>query len=59
MVEDMNILRIMKEKRAYASGYEKTPTEEQNRAKQLCWEYNGTAPNEIDKRKEILSSLLV
>ena len=41
----MNVLDIMKRPAAYVSGYENTPTEEQNRAKQLCWEYNRTAPN--------------
>lgn len=42
----MNALDIMKHPAAYVSGYENTPTEEQYRAKQLCWEYNRTAPNE-------------
>ena len=32
----MNALDIMKRPAAYVSGYENTPTEEQNRAKQLC-----------------------
>ena len=45
----MNALDIMKRPAAYVSGYENTPTEEQNRAKQLCWEYNRTAPNEQEK----------
>ncbi len=49
----MNVLDIMKRQEAYASGYEHTPTEEQNRAKQLCWEYNQTAPNESEKRHAI------
>ena len=48
----MNALDIMKRPAAYVSGYENTPTEEQNRAKQLCWEYNRTAPNEQEKRSE-------
>ena len=46
----MNALDIMKRPAAYVSGYENTPTEEQNRAKQLCWAYNRTAPNEREKR---------
>ena len=50
----MNALDIMKRPAAYVSGYENTPTEEQNRAKQLCWEYNRTAPNEQEKRRSIL-----
>lgn len=54
----MNALDIMKRPAAYVSGYENTPTEEQNRAKQLCWEYNRTAPNEQEKRRSILQALL-
>ena len=54
----MNALDIMKRLAAYVSGYENTPTEEQNRAKQLCWEYNRTAPNEQEKRRSILQTLL-
>ena len=40
----MNALDIMNHPAAYVSGYENTPTEDQDRAKQLCWEYNRTAP---------------
>ena len=54
----MNALDIMKRPAAYVSGYENTPTGEQNRAKQLCWEYNRTAPNEQEKRRSILQTLL-
>lgn len=54
----MNALDIMKHPAAYVSGYENTPTEEQYRAKQLCWEYNRTAPNEQEKRRSILQTLL-
>ena len=50
----MNVIDIMKRPAAYASGYENIPGEEQNRAKQLCWEYNRTAPSEQQKRREIL-----
>ena len=42
----MNVIDIMKRPAAYASGYENIPGEEQNRAKQLCWEYNRTAPKD-------------
>ena len=34
----MNPLEIMKRPASYASGYENTPTEAGNYAKQLCWE---------------------
>ena len=54
----MNVIDIMKRPAAYASGYENIPGEEQNRAKQLCWEYNRTAPKEQRKRREILQELL-
>lgn len=50
----MDPIEIMKRPAAYASGYENTPTEAQVRAKQLCWEYNRTAPNETEKRRAIL-----
>lgn len=47
--ENMNMepIEIMKRQAAYANGYENIPTEAQNRAKQLCWEYNRTALDEI------------
>lgn len=54
----MNVIDIMKRPAAYANGYENIPGEEQNRAKQLCWEYNRTAPKEQQKRREILQELL-
>ena len=37
---------------------EKVSHSQQNRAKQLCWEYNRTAPNEQEKRRSILQTLL-
>ena len=54
----MTPLDIMKQPAAYANGYEKMPSEAQNHAKQLCWEYNHTAPNEQEKRHSILQELL-
>ena len=53
----MNPLDIIKNSAAYANGYENTPTAAQAHAKQLCWEYNQTAPNEQDKRNAILQAL--
>ena len=41
-MENKNPLEIIKRPAAYASGYENIPTEAQDRAKQLCWEYNRT-----------------
>ena len=54
----MDILDIMKGSAGYASGYENTPVAQQRRAKRLCWEYNRTAPDEEEKRREILKQLL-
>lgn len=34
--------------------YDDIPTKAQDRAKQLCWEYNRTAPNEKNRRRAIL-----
>lgn len=53
----MNPLDTIKAPAAYASGYENTPTAAQAHARQLCWEYNQTAPNEQDKRRTILQEL--
>ena len=54
----MDILDIMKGSAGHASGYENTPVAQQRRAKRLCWEYNRTAPDEEEKRREILKQLL-
>ncbi len=53
----MNPLEIMKQNKAYANGYENTPMEKQEYAKELCWEYNQTSPKERDKRIKILKEL--
>lgn len=53
----MNVLDIMKRQLPYAGGHENAPIKEQNYAKQLCWEYNQTSPNEQDKRQAILQKL--
>lgn len=55
---NMKPIEIMKRRAGYASGYENIPGEAQKHAKQLCWEYNRTAPNEQDKRRSILQELL-
>ena len=52
-----NPLKIIKRPVAYASGYENIPTKAQDRAKQLCCEYNRTAPNEKNRRRAILQEL--
>lgn len=53
----MKPIEIMKHPTAYAIGYENAPIEAQTQAKQLCWEYNRTAPNEQEKRHSILQKL--
>ena len=48
----------MKRPAPYASGHENAPAAAQLRAKRLCWEYNRTAPDEAERRGEILRELL-
>lgn len=54
----MKPIEIMKRPTAYSSGYEKFPKDESQNAKQLCWEYNKTSPDELEKRQAILKKLL-
>ena len=52
----MDPIEIMKRPAPYASGHENAPAAAQLRAKRLCWEYNRTAPDEAERRGEILTS---
>lgn len=54
----MNYEEIMRQKVGYCSKHTDMPTELQQKAKKLCWEYNKTAPDEKEKRSRILSDLL-
>lgn len=54
----MKPIEIMKLPTAYSSGYQKFPKDENQKAQQLCWEYNKTSPNEHAKRQAILKELL-
>lgn len=54
----MTMLEIMKQKQAYCSYHRDMPSELQQRAKALCWEYNQTSPAETDKRAALLQELL-
>ena len=54
----MDPIEIMKRPAPYASGHENAPAAAQLRAKRLCWEYNRTAPDEAERRGEILRELL-
>ena len=54
----MNPIDLMKRPAAYACGYENAPAEAQRRAKQLCWAYNQTSPEDAEKRRAILRELL-
>lgn len=51
------VLKIMKGMDGYKSGYENFPSELSLKAKRLCYEYNKTAPDETEKRHEILKEL--
>lgn len=54
----MTMLEIMKQKQAYYSDHRDMPSELQQKAKTLCWEYNQTSPAETDKRAALLQELL-
>ena len=41
----------------YHNSYEGAPAHLQDKAKQLCWEYNQTAPREEERRRAILQQL--
>ncbi len=53
----MNILEVMKQNQSYCSDHRDMPSKLQQKAKQLCWEYNKTSPKEGEKRAEILKQL--
>ena len=53
----MNILEIMQQNQSYCSNHRDMPSQLQQKAKQLCWEYNKTSPKEGEKRAEILREL--
>lgn len=54
----MTMLDIMKTNAPYCSDHRDMPSDLGRRAKTLCWEYNRTAPDEKEKRSEILQQLL-
>ena len=53
----MNIAEIMKTDKSFSYKHSNELLDVQKRAKNLCWKYNQTAPNEDEKRKEILKEL--
>lgn len=53
----MDFLVIMKINKSYISRYEDMRPELQEKAKELCWEYNKTRPKEKEKRALILQGL--
>ena len=53
---DMN--ERMRLPEAYICRYSEMPAALQKEAKMLCWEYNGTSPDERERRTEILRRLL-
>ena len=54
----MTPFEIIKRPAPYTSSYTPSLAAEQARAKQLCWEYNRTAPNQPEQRRAILEQLL-
>ncbi len=57
MENKTDILEIMKKNETYYSEHKIMPTEDQKKAKMLCYEYNQTSPMEDEKRKKILKKL--
>lgn len=53
----MDMLEIMKKQQKYCSDHRDMPNELQIKAKNLCWEYNQSRPDESEKRAEILQKL--
>ena len=54
----MNILELMQHNIRYNVNHMDMPTELQNKAKTLCWEYNQTRPDASSERSKILKELL-
>ena len=53
----MTPLERMQSMQPYHNSYEGAPAHLQDKAKQLCWEYNQTAPREEERRRAILQQL--
>ena len=53
----MTPLERMQAMQPYHNSYEGTPAHLQDKAKQLCWEYNQTSPREEERRRAILQQL--
>lgn len=53
----MNILEMMKIDKSFAYKHSDEFLDVQKRAKNLCWEFNQTSPNEDEKRSKILKEL--
>lgn len=54
----MDFTKIMKQNKGYCSKHTDMPSELQQKAKELCWEYNQTGPSAGEKRSSILKELL-
>ena len=53
----MNILEMMKTDKSFAYKHSDEFLDVQKRAKNLCWEFNQTSPDEDEKRSKILKEL--
>lgn len=54
----MDFKEIMMKNTGYCSMHTDMPGDLQQKAKELCWEYNQTRPSEQEKRSTILKALL-
>lgn len=53
----MDYLKLMQSQEAYESSQFEMPTDLQDKAKDLCWEYNQLRPKETQRRREIIDEL--
>ena len=51
----MDFKEIMMKNTGYCSMHTDMPGDLQQKAKELCWEYNQTRPSEQEKRSKILT----
>lgn len=54
----MDQLEILKRSERYAGQNRNIPQEWKAKAQRLCWEYNQSAPDQTERRQEILRQLL-
>ena len=54
----MDFLQRMQQNTPYCSRYTDMPSQLQQKAKTLCWQYNQTGPHQQQERAQLLQELL-